>query len=772
MISQENEMKIVEGKLIRYTGNSEDVVIPSGIVRIGDRAFANCNSIRRIELPESVQELGECAFLGCQALAEVIIKGELSYLGDNAFEGCCQLTKINYHPSCKTRYIGGKVFSGCNKLADRDGFIIIDGKLYQYCGNEAELSVPQNVDFIWDNAFMGNIAIQKVVIPKGVIGIGYAAFANCANLREVSLPEGLTEIPAYCFYNCPELGPSICLPKSIQIVNAAAFSNCVGLQFVFLPEKTSIGVLAFENCTGIRLINPGVKESPIFYRAFYGCNNLSEELLREFEKKELEVPVTEIPCSCLGFSRLRKHDLVPNGLLKIGDLISHTEEELRQMDNIKPRDIMEINHFLGRLGLSLKCDKHQAETAVGRIPTDPVMAQAVEAAKAMYDRGEYDKAFPIFRDAAEGGYAEAQIQIGRCYEYGNGIAQNEATAVEWYRKAVEQDYDEGWCCLACCYEFGIGVKQDYLEGIRLYLIAAERGHPRAQNNLGSCFENGHGVGKDIGMAVLWYQHAALGGNQRAKKNLKRLEIEEKKTMTLEEFQELLAETKMKLEQRLQEDRSRNPDNGSTVDGTIKLHATVKEDRALPDNNPTLPVVLKENAILAGLNNQQYITYAKKQVAEFFDHENWHYREIITLPDLIAWELGMSEDRFTVRMRVAVEADPRVCRIDAILPVSVDPVYDAILCKEIIRLNQPLRYGAFQYDESDGELSYRYSFPTRNGLYEDDLGHIFMAVLLTAKQNFPKLQKYAVGKFTRSEEKQIQDYVERLMRDLELDELTL
>ena len=36
----------------------------------------------------------------------------------------------------------------------------------------------------------------------------------------------------------------------------------------------------------------------------------------------------------------------------------------------------------------------------------------------------------------------------------------------------------------------------------------------------------------------------------------------------------------------------------------------------------------------------------------------------------------------------------------------------------------------------------------------------------------KLQRFAVGKFTRAEEKQIQDYIERLMRDLELDEMTL
>ena len=769
MISRKEEFQIAEGELIQYTGNSETVVIPSKVVRIGDYAFANCNRIRSVELPESVKELGESAFLGCQALTEVIIKGELSYLGDQAFAECCQLKKIELRPSLNARYIGGGVFKGCDNLADSDGFIIMNGKLYQYCDSKKETSIPQKVEYIWDNAFMGNRTIEKITIPDGIVGIGYAAFANCINLKEVSLPEGLTEIPAYCFYNCPKLGPSISLPKSTKFVGASAFSQCKGLQIVFLPEKAGIGVLAFENCSGMWLINPEVKHSPILFRAFYGCKRLPEELLREFEEKALEVPVTDISCTRLGLSRLREYDLVPNRLVSVRDLVSHTEEELQKMKNIKPRDIKEIKNVLGRLGLSLRSNIDQKESE--EMLSETMMAQAVKEAKAFYNRGEYDKAFQVFRDAAEKGDSEAQIQIGRCYEYGNGVKQDEAKAFEWYSKAVAQDYDEGWCCLASCYELGIGIKKDYLEGIRLYLVAAERGHPRAQNNLGSCFEHGNGVTKDIDIAIRWYHHAAIGGNQYAKRNLKRLGIEEETTVTLEELHDLITITKTKREERLQEERAGCADKGGFAENKIKRNVFEEDDEALVDSNPTLPVILKENEILAGLNNQQYLTYAKRQVVDFFKFEDWHYREIITQPDLIAWELGMSGDHFIVRMRVAVEADPRVCRIDAILPTSVDPTYDAILCKEIMRLNQPLRYGAFQYDEMDGELSYRYSFSTKNGLYSDDLSRVFMAVLLTAKQNFSKLQKYAVGKFTRAEEKQIQEYVERLMRDLELDDLT-
>lgn len=240
-------------------------------------------------------------------------------------------------------------------------------------------------------------------------------------------------------------------------------------------------------------------------------------------------------------------------------------------------------------------------------------------------------------------------------------------------------------------------------------------------------------------------------------------------MTPEELQELISKARIKREQRLQEEQAMSSDEADDA-GSIRDIESV--DSTQSDINSVLPVILKENAILAGLNNTQYLTYSRKQITEFFDSEDWLYREIITRPDLIAWELGMSGDHFNVRMRVAAEAYPRVCRINAILPVSVDPVYDAILCREILKLNQPLRYGAFQYDESDGELSYRYSFPTQNGLYSDDLSRVFMAVLLTAKENFLKLQKYAVGKFTRAEEKQIQDYVARLARELEWDLHTL
>jgi TPR repeat protein len=51
--------------------------------------------------------------------------------------------------------------------------------------------------------------------------------------------------------------------------------------------------------------------------------------------------------------------------------------------------------------------------------------------------------------AAEKGDAAAQTELGKMFQGGNGVAENEEKAVEWLRKAANQHYAEaqfelGW----------------------------------------------------------------------------------------------------------------------------------------------------------------------------------------------------------------------------------------------------------------------------------------------------------------------------------------
>ncbi len=135
-----------------------------------------------------------------------------------------------------------------------------------------------------------------------------------------------------------------------------------------------------------------------------------------------------------------------------------------------------------------------------------------------YDAGEYDRAVPLLKAAAEQGHADAQFNLGNCYYKGEGVKQDYAEAVSWYRKSAEQGHINAQYNLGLCYENGKGVRQDHAEAVKWYRKSAEQGNAYAQNNLGVCYKKGRGVGQDYAEAVKWYRKAAEQGNSDAQFN--------------------------------------------------------------------------------------------------------------------------------------------------------------------------------------------------------------------------------------------------------------
>lgn len=121
--------------------------------------------------------------------------------------------------------------------------------------------------------------------------------------------------------------------------------------------------------------------------------------------------------------------------------------------------------------------------------------------------------------AADRGFADAQNNLGVCYENGNGVAKSYAEAVKWYKLAAEQGDSDAQVNLGLCYENGNGVKQSYEEAVKWYQLAAEQGNAYGQGNLGLCYDLGLGVKQDYDKAVKWYRLAAEKGNADAQNNL-------------------------------------------------------------------------------------------------------------------------------------------------------------------------------------------------------------------------------------------------------------
>jgi TPR repeat protein len=116
---------------------------------------------------------------------------------------------------------------------------------------------------------------------------------------------------------------------------------------------------------------------------------------------------------------------------------------------------------------------------------------------------------------AEAGDAVAQTKLGKAYQDGNGVPQNDNLALKWYCKAAEQGDPSAENDLGIMYRLGEGVTRDKEEAVRWYHKAAKHGSPQAMFNLGACYYNGEGVASNEYFAYAWFLLAKDAGDKVA-----------------------------------------------------------------------------------------------------------------------------------------------------------------------------------------------------------------------------------------------------------------
>lgn len=150
----------------------------------------------------------------------------------------------------------------------------------------------------------------------------------------------------------------------------------------------------------------------------------------------------------------------------------------------------------------------------------------------------------------------------------------------------------------------------------------------------------------------------------------------------------------------------------------------------------------------------------------FENEDWHYSERVINPTIRVFEIGYGMFHANFRVQVRIDLKPKACRIQATLPIRVDSRYDYELCRRIALENNRLRYGAFMYDDTDGELSYRYTYPIGHVFDGEELKTLFMAVVTSADRVCEELRRLSRGKYQENEAKQILDRLNALVDTLD------
>ena len=80
--------------------------------------------------------------------------------------------------------------------------------------------------------------------------------------------------------------------------------------------------------------------------------------------------------------------------------------------------------------------------------------------KALYEAKDYAAALAKLKPAATKGHKKAQYRVGRCYDKGYGVEENNEEALKWYAKAADQGYYKAEYQMARAYVKGKGVAPD------------------------------------------------------------------------------------------------------------------------------------------------------------------------------------------------------------------------------------------------------------------------------------------------------------------------
>lgn len=80
------------GGMAFFCSNLTRVIIPEGVISIGNSAFEKCRGLTSVTIPDGVTSIGYRAFEDCNCLTSVAIPASVTSISNRAFRGCTSLT--------------------------------------------------------------------------------------------------------------------------------------------------------------------------------------------------------------------------------------------------------------------------------------------------------------------------------------------------------------------------------------------------------------------------------------------------------------------------------------------------------------------------------------------------------------------------------------------------------------------------------------------------------------------------------------------------------
>lgn len=194
--------------ITKYIGKNSNVIIPDEIdnklvTQISKQAFRK-TAVVSVQMPNNITTIQIAAFEGCNLLETITLSKSLLQIEMYAFENCSLLKNITIPSSVRVIGYGAFMNSGLESIELPQGIEAIPQFAFEST-NLTQITVPSSVKIIDSFSFSGCKNLKSITLNKGLVSIGYNAFANNPSLEEIILPESVLEITDMAFCSCPNL---------------------------------------------------------------------------------------------------------------------------------------------------------------------------------------------------------------------------------------------------------------------------------------------------------------------------------------------------------------------------------------------------------------------------------------------------------------------------------------------------------------------------------------------------------------------------------------
>jgi len=247
---------VLSVKSFAFDGNEEltYVYVPSSVINIGNRAFADCKSLTTVEFGD-IEVIGQQAFKNT-AIKEISLPESLESIGFGAFEGT-KLERITLP------FVGGSRNSSSEYIGFIFGASSYAANTVKVPATLTSVTLSNGCKSVPARAFYGLTSLTNVVFGRSVGEIGIGAFEGCTSLRSVYIPASVVTVQA-----------------NGKVENAPFFGGCEELMIVVESVSSTSGWGQY-----FAAIGEG-KTALVIYNKTYDDYVMNKESYREFDPSD------------------------------------------------------------------------------------------------------------------------------------------------------------------------------------------------------------------------------------------------------------------------------------------------------------------------------------------------------------------------------------------------------------------------------------------------------------------------------------------------------